>query len=368
MHAAIDAYHAMHPYGGIARYIHSLVGEMAAQAPDDRFLLFANRFCEKGGMWRPQAQNVEAVTLNAPRRMMQWMWDHLDWPPVERWTGTIDVFHGTHFVLPAVHRARTVLTVHDLTWLRHPDFFKDQTLNERGYRHELPRALERADAVVAVSHATRNDLVELMNVDAARVQVVHEGVEAHFFVPEGDPRIDAIRRQYRLPDRYLVFLVGTPEPRKNLLRTVQAVQLAAPGLTLVIIGDREKLASLLGPLAASVHLAGYVPDDVLPLMLAGAEAALYPSLYEGFGLPVLEAMAAGTPVITSNISACPEVAGDAGLCVDPYDIEAMADAVRRLVEDEALRLRMRGAGRKRAAELTWDRAAERMLRLYHSLV
>ncbi len=367
MNIAIDAYHALQPHGGIARYIRGLADALTRRGSDDHFVLFANRFREAGELWRPGTGDIESVILNAPRRMMQWMWDHLDWPPVERWTGAIDVFHGTHFVLPAVHRARTVLTVHDLAWLRHPDFFTDQALNERGYRHELPRALARADAVVAVSHATRNDLVELMNVDAARVQVVHEGVETHFFVPEGDDRIDTVRRQYHLPDRYLVFLVGTPEPRKNLLRTVQAVQLGAPGLALVIIGDREKLASMLGPLAASVHLAGYAPDDVLPLILAGAEAALYPSLYEGFGLPVLEAMAAGTPVITSNISACPEVAGDAGLCVDPYDVEAMADAVRRLVEDDALHLRMRGAGRNRAAELTWDRAAERMLRLYHSL-
>jgi len=368
MRIAIDTYHALYPHGGIARYIRGLVSALVRARRDETFLLFANCFREREAPWCPQEAALESVILHAPRRIMQWLWDHLDWPPVEHWTGKIDVFHGTHVVLPAVRRAKTVLTVHDLTYLRHPDYFADRALNERGYRRELPRALARADAIAAVSESTRNDLIELMHVDPACIRVVYEGVDERFFVPENDAHLPDVRRRYRLPERYLVFLVGTPEPRKNLTRAVEAARVAAPEMPLVLIGDSEKITSLLGPLATGVQLLGCVPDHDLPRILAGAFCALYPSLYEGFGLPVLEAMAAGTAVITSNVSACPEVAGSAAVCVDPRDVEAMAEAIRRLCADEALRRQLGRKGRKRAAEFSWNRAAEQMLRLYRSLV
>lgn len=367
MKIAIDAYHALYPYGGIARYIRGLVEAMATRNAEDRFILFANRFRGKDRMWQPDAGDTEPVVLNAPRRVMQWAWDHLNWPPVEYFTGPVDVFHATHFVLPAT-RAKTVLTVHDLTWLRHPEFFADQKLNARGYGIELPRALDRADGIIAVSESTKRDLMECMGIADERISVIHEGVEPHFFVADGDPGIAAVRNRYHLPASYMFFLVGTPEPRKNLVRTVTAAMAAQIDLPLVIVGPTAPLRIMLGELADRVMLVGSVSDSDLPCLLAGAEMALYPSLYEGFGLPLLEAMAAGTPVVTSNASSCPEVVGDAGLCVDPYDELALATAISTLHNDDDLRATLCQRGRERAKAMSWQAAARKTLGLYRELV
>lgn len=367
MRVAIDAYHALRPYGGIARYIRSLVGEMAIQAPDDRFVLFANRFRETGEMWRPQAANVEAVALSAPRRLMQMAWNYLDMPPVEWWTGDVDIFHGTHFILPAVRRARCVLTVHDLTYLRHPEYFSDRSLNERGYGVELPRALQRADAVVAISGSTKADLIELLHVPEERIHVIHSGVEPAFFVPDDEEMLAGIRRRYGLDGPYMTFLVGAPEPRKNLQRTMAAARRAAPEVPLLLVGPEVPIRTLLGDASEGVRVLDGVSDADLPWLLQGAELALYPSLYEGFGLPVLEAMAAGTAVITSNISACSEVAGDAAMTVDPHSEEEIETAIRMLMTDEEMRANYARMGRERAATFSWQSAAAEMLRLYRSL-
>jgi len=369
MHVAVDAYHAMRSYGGIARYIRSLVCGMAEQAPDDCFVLFVNHFRQDGTMWRPEAANVEAAVLNAPRRLMQFLWDGFSWPPAEYWTGKIDVFHGTHFVLPAMRHARSVLTVHDLTWLRHPEYFMDTRLNERGYRKELPQALQRADAVIAVSVNTKRDLMELMHISEEKIHVIHEGVEEHFFIGNDGNRLAQVMQYNGLQQPYLVFLAGTPEPRKNIERTVAAARVAAPQMPLVIIGPNDPIRTLVGDASSeNVHVLENVPDDDLPWLLHGAEIALYPSLYEGFGLPVPEAMAAGTAVITSNISACSEIAGDAALTVDPHSRDEIIQAIRTLLDDENSREAYASRGRQRAASFNWKVVAESTLRLYRSLV
>jgi len=367
MNIAIDAYHAQRPYGGIARYVRGLVDALARLNEEDRYILFANRFRESEKLWQPDMTNITTCEARIPRHLLQTSWDHAHWPPVEKWTGEIDVFHATHFVLPVVRGAKTLLTVHDLTWLRHPELFSDQRLNSRGYSKELPRALERADTIVAVSASTKQDLMDLMGVDGHRIQVVHEGVEPHFFVADGALEISEARTRYDLDRPYMLFLVGTPEPRKNLKRTLAAVREANVDLELALVGPKESLHVLLGGDVKGVHLLGSVTDHDLPLLLAGAEIALYPSLYEGFGLPLLEAMAAGTAVITSNISACPEVIGEAGICVDPYDVSAIAGAIIQLVNDTDLRYSLGAAGRIRASEMTWRNAAKQMNFIYHAL-
>ncbi|MDX8408966.1 MAG: glycosyltransferase family 1 protein [Mariprofundales bacterium] len=367
MRIAIDSYHAQRKHGGIARYVRGLVGEMSRIASDDYFMLFANRFREPDVMWQLPQSNVGCCEARLPRRVLQAAWHHLDWPRVEQWTGITDLFHATHFVLPAT-RAKTVLTVHDLTWLRHPEFFADQQLNARGYGVELPRALDRADAIIAVSSATKIDLIECMGIAASRISVIHEGVEPHFFIAPDDPAIAKVVARHRIPANYMIFLVGTPEPRKNLMRTIAAVRAAKTDLPLVIVGPVAPLRAMIDEGDDLVHLIGSVSDDELPLLLAGAEMALYPSLYEGFGLPLLEAMAAGTPVITSNVSACPEVVDDAGICVDPYDEHALAIAIARLHGDEALRMQLRQRGKMRAETLSWHRAAQQTLALYRQLL
>ncbi len=367
MRVALDAYHASRAHGGIARYLRGLVPALAVAARSDQFVLFSNRFRERAVSWDPGLPNVSCYDLVCPRRLMQGCWDHLAWPPVELFVGAVDIFHSTHFVLPATRRAKCVLTVHDVTYLRHPDYFADRVLNERGYRVELPRALARADAVIADSRQTRTDLVELLGCPEERIRVIYPGVDARFFAAADEARLAEVKARYHLDRPYLVFLVGTPEPRKNVRRTVAAARHAAPDLPLVLIGQPEALRVLLEGDTQGVRLPGSIPDEDLPAVLHGAEAALYPSLYEGFGFPAAEALAAGVPVITSDRSSLPEVVEKAAVLVDPESVEAMAEAIRRLLQDAEHRKRCVALGLSRARELTWDETARQVLQLYHEV-
>ncbi len=367
MRICVDSYMALEPLGGIARYVRGLVRALAIAEPADSFQLFSNRFRGGGPSWDPGLPNVATYELRLPRRLIQGCWEYLAWPPVEAFVGSLEIFHGTHFVLPAVRRAKRVLTVHDLTYLRHPEYFANRALNERGYRKELPRALARADAVIADSRQTRDDLVELLEYPEARVRVIHGGVEADFFVARDAERLAEVKSRYGLDRPYLVFLVGTPEPRKNLLRTVSAARRAAAHIPLVIIGQQEAMRVGLGNDTRGVILSGPVAEADLPWVLHGAELALYPSLYEGFGLPALEAMAAGVPLITSNRSALPEVVEKAAVLVDPESEDNIEEAIRELLADGDRRQQLIKLGRARARELSWNLAAQHVLQLYHDL-
>jgi len=365
---AIDAYHAAREHSGIARYTRGLASAMFALHKQDEFVLFSNRFRGHVDEWHPDLEHVSGVCLHAPKRLMQMMWDYASWPAVETWTGAIDIYHGMHFVLPASRSAKCVLTVHDLTYLKHPEFFVYSGLNQRGYLKELPAALKRADAVVVVSESTKQDLVSLMGYPEDRIRVIYEGVETHFFTRASESEEKRILGKYDLAKPYMIFLVGSPEPRKNLERTIRSAQLAAPDMPIALVGNPESMQALLGDTNANICFLGAVPDEDLPILLHAAEVSLYPSLYEGFGLPILESMAAGVPVITSDISSCPEVAGDVAVLVDPYNEEALTAAICHVLQDSAKADAMRVAGEKRAAMFTWERAAHDVFKLYAELV
>jgi glycosyltransferase involved in cell wall biosynthesis len=367
MRIAFDAYHALFQSGGIARYARGLISAIAEIQNNSHLILFYNRFCEKGKPWRPPNGNSRIKQVFVPRRLLQGVWETLKWPPAEFFCGSIDLFHGLHFVLPPVRKARRILTVHDLTYLKYPDYFLNRELNECGYQRELPMSLARTDAVIAVSQKTREDLIEILKIPQEKVRVIHEGVDAHFFNPVEEKKKAAIRALYDLTSPYIVFLVGTPEPRKNLLKTVDAARQAAPHFTLALIGPRKPLKLLLKGDFRNVNFTGVVPEEHLPALLSGARISLYPSLYEGFGLPVLESMACGTPVITSNRGALPEVAGNAALFVDPEDLDSIAGAILELINDDVLQNRLKIAGRKRAAEFTWQNTAKATLSLYREI-
>jgi len=368
MKIAFDAYHALFQSGGIARYARGLISAIAKIQKNDDLVLFYNRFCETGKPWKPSYGNPRIKQALVPRRLLQGVWETFKWPPVEFFCGSIDVFHGLHFVLPPVRSAHRVLTVHDLTYLKFPEYFLNRDLNECGYKRELPRSLALADAVVAVSQKTREDLIEILKIPPGKVSVIHEGVDSHFFKHMAGKEAKKIRALYDLAPPYMVFLVGTPEPRKNLVKTVMAARQAAPHLTLVLIGPQKPLKLLLNGDIHNIKFTGIVHEEHLPALLSGAQMSLYPSLYEGFGLPVLESMACGVPVITSSRGALPEVAGDAALLVNPESLASIAGAISELIDDDVLQNRLKVAGRKRATEFTWQKTAEATLSLYRKIV
>jgi glycosyltransferase involved in cell wall biosynthesis len=262
-----------------------------------------------------------------------------------------DLVYSPANLAPLATARRNIIVIHDVAALRNPDAY---TPGYAAYqRRMLPSLARRARLVITVSEFSRSELSAVLAIAPEQVTVIHEGVDERF-TPDNDPgpaiRAYDLRRPY-------VLLVGTLSDRKNYnaLRTA-AARLAGQGIELVLAGSGRSY--LRGAANLPVRRIGYVPDDLLPALYAGARAVAMPSLYEGFGLPCLEAMASGVPVVASRAGALAETVGDAGVLTDPDDQEEIADALERACFDEKTRLRLIDAGVKRAASMTWDRTAK----------
>jgi glycosyltransferase involved in cell wall biosynthesis len=301
-----------------------------------------------------------------PARWFERLSSRFDVPRLE-WLFRFDVLFAPNFIPPPTRTQTLVLTVHDLAYKLFP---QTAPLATRAWLSRLDAALARASRVIVVSEQSRHDLLNTYRVDPERVFVVPLGVDTDLFKPAPPQAIDSVRRRYGIEGPYLVSL-GALEPRKNLPATIRAFaslpEDVRPALVLVGAASpwnregwdlvRSALEELPIPVRKRVVLTGYVPEAEKVALLSGAEALVYPSLYEGFGLPVIEAMACGTPVLTSNTSALPETAGSAALLVDPDDVEAIADGLQRLLTDRSLRRALRDAGTARASAFTWEATA-----------
>ena len=357
----LDISAAVHHRAGLGRYAESLTRALVAAHPD-RYALFYNR--ERGIEPLAGLEHLPTQTVALgykPWRLLVWLGQlaHLGFDPLVPDAG---LFHATEHLLLSLHSVPTILTVHDLIFRHLPAHHKP--LNRWYLNLTMPLYCRRATHVIAVSECTRRDLVAAYNLPPEKITVVHEAA-APRFQPQPPDTVAAVRARYHLPDRYLLF-VGTIEPRKNLARLLSGLEaIHADGLTdgLVIVGKRgwlyDDFFSRLeqSPARAAVILPGYVPDEDLPAIYAGAQALVLPSLYEGFGLPVLEAMACGTPVTCSDTSSLPEIAGDAALHFDPDSVESLTDALRHLLSDTDLRAALRQRGFEQAAKFSWDRVA-----------
>jgi len=297
---------------------------------------------------------------------MRAAWKHLGFPPIELWTGRVDVVHGPNFVVPP-SRAAELVTVHDLTVVRFPQFCTQDTLEFPGL---LRRALDRGAWVHTVSSFVAGEVVGLLGADPDRVVTVPNGVVA---VPEADP---ALGHTIAGAERYVLAL-GTVEPRKDLPTLVSAFDALAadePGLRLVIAGpDGWGAGGLTGAIERATHhdrivRLGWVSDGHRAALLRGATVLAYPSIYEGFGLPPLEAMSVGTPVVSTRAGAIPEVVGDAALLVEPGDADALAGALARVLDDTATADGLRARGRSRVACYSWARTADELAAIYRRLV
>nr|MBP7686880.1 glycosyltransferase family 4 protein [Thermoflexales bacterium] len=328
------------------------------------------------------------------------LWQRLHIPlPVEAFVGRVDLFHSPDFTLPpTLPGVPTLLTVHDLSFVRDPD---SAWPSLRAFLNKaVPRSVKRATHVLADSLATKHDLIELFGTPAEKITVLYSGVEARFAPVRDSAEIERVCAKYQLP-RPFILSVGTLQPRKNYGRLIQAFaelinephpstarrthpernaveskdvrRSAQDAWHLVITGGKgwlyesifEQVKSL--GLEQRVHFPGFVDDADLPALYSAADLFAYVSLYEGFGLPLLEAMACGTPVIASNVSSLPEVIGDAGLQVDPRDVTAITRALRVMLDQSALRATSIAAGRDRARTFTWDKAARELLTIYDTL-
>ncbi len=299
----------------------------------------------------PWTPSIPVGTLCVPRSVLYETWHRFRWPRVERATGPVDVIHATGIALPP-RTVPLVVTCHDLAFLRYPDYFTTHGL--RFFHAALERTRDDADLVLCSSQATRNDAAAA-GIGEDRLRVVELGVTP-VEVSEND--VAALRRRLGIPGRYVLHL-GTSEPRKNRA-ALRRVASRLPSDTIVVLaggsgwGDAAVATSQGSERVVDV---GFVTEHDKAALLEGAAAFCYPSFWEGFGLPVLEAMAHRTPVVTSVDTSLAEVAGDTALLVDPHDDDAIASALCELLEDAALADRLAAAGAERAADFTWSRTA-----------
>jgi len=374
----LDVSAAVHRRAGLGRYAESLARALVATQPEC-YGLFYNR--EQGVEPLAGLEHLPTCTVALgykPWRMLVWL-GQLACVGFDRLLPEAELFHATEHLLPPLRSIPTVITVHDLIFRHLPAHHK--SLNRWYLNLTMPLYCRRATHIIAISECTRRDLIAAYGISPGKITVVHEAADPRFCPQTSEAVADelhptAVRARYNLPDRYLLF-VGTIEPRKNLARLLAAFEAAhAEGLTdgLVIVGRRGWLyddffaALERSPARSSVILPGYVPDEDLPAFYAGAQALVFPSLYEGFGLPVLEAMACGTPVTCSATSSLPEIAGDAALHFDPGSVESITTAVCHLLDDANLRAALRQRGFEQAARFSWDRVAASTRAVYNAVL
>jgi alpha-1,3-rhamnosyl/mannosyltransferase len=290
------------------------------------------------------------------------------------WRDRLDLYHATHYVLPPLPRGKAVVTIHDIIHLLYPQFLPSRAAHLYA-RSMIRRALRRADRIITVSYNSKRDLVDYFSVSPARIEVIYNGVSPRFRPDVPAEERDRVVRQYGLPSPYLLFL-GGEKPHKNLQGVVrafaQARRLADLPHALALAGPPARNPARLAALISALELddrvfrPGLVAEEDLPGLVTGADVLLYPTLYEGFGLPVIEAMACGTPVLTSATSALQEIAGGYAYLVDPMDVDAIARGIVALATDEKTRADFRELGKKRALDFSWDKAAEKTLEVYRA--
>jgi glycosyltransferase involved in cell wall biosynthesis len=325
----------------------------------------------------PTAANMRVAHRRLSPKLVRSLWRQ-DRPErfKEFLLGNVDVVHSTTFCAPRFHlrRRRLVVTIYDLSFVTYPEFHLPANVEHclRGTK----LAIERADALIAISESTRRELIDEMGVPPERIAVTPLASGRGLQRVSDAGRLAAVRHRYQLPECFVLFL-GALEPRKNVGRLLEAFAALSPTLRrefhLVVAGAQGWLNESVHERARQLGIEGRVrfPGHIEPSDLAAiyslATVFAYPSLWEGFGLPVLEAMACGTPVLTSNVSSLPEVAGDAAVLVSPTDVDAIAGGLGRLLESRALRADLADRGVRRAAEFSWERCARETLAVYETV-
>jgi glycosyltransferase involved in cell wall biosynthesis len=356
---------------GVASYTMSLVEGLSAVDYENEYLLFGTEG-RLGKVVRPGV-TLEEPFLPAGSRLQRLIWEHFVLARRARARG-VKVLHLPDHTYPALAaRCPVVLTVHDLAFLKHPETFGR---GRRMYKAALiRRSVRKAARIICDSDSTRRDLIELLGVSPSKIHRILLAAHPRYLREVSAAERERVLDRHALPPRFLLY-VGTLEPRKNIGRLIDAyaalVRTVRPVVPLVIVGrpgwGGEALVRRVESLGLDEHVrfAGHVPVDDLPAIYQAAELLIYPSIYEGFGLPVVEAMASGTPVITSNRASLPEVAGDAAALVDPLSVDEIADAMAGLLSDRSLNAEFRVKGRARARLFSWERTARETAQAYQA--
>ncbi|MFN8475588.1 MAG: glycosyltransferase family 1 protein [Anaerolineae bacterium] len=369
----LDYTPAARQQAGIGRYTRELIRALARLDSEGAYALLVRGEATLPDSLAGFPPNFRVRRTPISERTLTRLWRLRVPLPVDWLAGSSDVYYSPDYILPPLRRGRAVVTVHDLSFLTVPEA-ADAGL--RAYLTEaVPRSVARADHILADSEHTKQDLVRLLRTPADKISVLYSGVSPAFRRVEDRARLTDVCNRYSLTEPFILGL-GTLEPRKNLVRLIEAFgQLVAAGEphVLALVGGQgwlygpifERVQTL--GLQERVRFLGFVPDGDLPALYTAADAFAFPSLYEGFGLPPLEALACGTPTVVSNVSSLPEVVGDAALQVPPTDVDALAAALTRLLHDGPLRARLGEEGPRQASRFTWDAAAAQLREILYRL-
>ena len=364
------------PLTGVGYYTLSLFEALTASRDVFDVRIFASSARPTRDLFETLARHGSRVTtLPWPTRLKNRMWTSLEWPPIEWFTGAVDIAHGAFHLLPPSKRARRIVTIFDLSNLRYPEMHRAESFAI--HAPLLRHAAAKADMIIAISESCKRDIIDFLGASPERVKVVYGGIDVEeFSVPLDTELLATIKKRFKISAEYFIHL-GTLEPRKNLSRLLEAYarlrkrgedcpQIVLAGQKGWMYEDVFETISRLDIVEAVVHT-GYLERAEAVTLLRGAHSCVYPSMYEGFGLPVLEAMAARVPVLTSNISSMPEVAGETGLLVDPNDVDSIESGLVSLVSQRHEALRRVETAYQRAMTFTWKNSARALAGVYQEI-
>jgi glycosyltransferase involved in cell wall biosynthesis len=374
MRIGIDARSVLKRRTGVGNYTFNLFQNLGKIDQENRYVLFYSHHKNLRSAI-PQIENVnfESKFVRLPNKLLNLFWRTVRYPSIETWVGKVDVFHSPNFELTPQKQGRSVLTIHDLCFLVYEKYaIKSARLH---YGRRIKSYAQRADVIITVSENSKGDIINYLGIPPETIFVIPEGKDDKF-KPQNDPEtVSEIRNKYGLR-RAFILHVGTLEPRKNLVGLIRAYHRsrARKEYQLVMAGGKgwmyKEIFKTVGKLGLSreVIFTGYVPEDDLPALYNASSLFVFPSLYEGFGLPPLEAMACGTPVITSSVSSLPEVTADAAILVDPFNIEEIKDSIDSVLSDQELASSLKKKGLERAALFTWEKTAQKTLEVYRRVL
>jgi glycosyltransferase involved in cell wall biosynthesis len=361
---AIDA-RKLHDFG-IGTYVRNLLRELARLDGETDYVLI----CQDADrtLAADLGPNFRAVVARARPYSVR---EQIELP-IELRRARPDVFHEPHYVLPPLTRCRSVVTIHDCIHVMFPQYLPSRLAHSYA-RTFLWTATRQASRILTVSEASKRDIVRFFNVAPEKIHVIYNAIDPRFGIPPPEEEVERVRERYQLQNPFVLY-AGNIKPHKNLERLIEAFHRLRRGrfddLKLLIIGDEiSKYATLRRTvhrlkLHKHVRFFGFVPDQTLAVLYRLAAVFVFPSLYEGFGLPPLEAMASGTPVVTSNVSSLPEVVGDTAVLVDPHDVDSIVAGLRTVLTDPVRADDMRRKGLERAREFSWERSVAKTLEVY----
>jgi glycosyltransferase involved in cell wall biosynthesis len=364
---AIDA-RKLHDFG-IGTYVRNLVQTLAAQSHDDRYVLLCRD--EDVEYVRSLGSRFEPLFERAGNYSVR---EQIS-VPLALARARVDLFHAPHYVVSPLTRCPYVVTIHDCIHLRFPQYLPNR-LAATYARTVMRMAATRAERVLTVSNASKEDILRYLRIPADKVEVIYNALDTRLETPPSDDDLERVRQRFQLSSPFILY-AGNIKPHKNVDRLIEAYAIlrrrGIEDAKLLLIGDQiskyPNLRRLVHrfQLHGHVRFLGFVPEATLAALYRLASVFVFPSLYEGFGLPPLEAMAAGTPVVTSNVSSLPEVVGDAALLIDPMDAGAIADAIARVLDDDALRADLVHRGYARVRTFSWERSIARVREVYAEL-